>query len=112
MPEQFVNSSEPQEDKDLSPIQFLQQIYGNDHLATEDAKQYHKETLPNCIRKFAEESDLTENDYIAIPLGSARTLPNRYSDIDLFFILNTENEALEDIGDYSKPNNKRTQSTE
>lgn len=87
-----------------TPSQFLSQLYGNQHLITEESKQYYSETLPKGIEEWAKLNNFTEEDYIAIPIGSARTLPNKDSDIDLIVILNTEKEKPEDIGNYLKIN--------
>lgn len=90
--------------QEKTPSQFLSQIYGNERLETDEAKEFHRVTLPEGIKRWAEANNLTEEEYFVIPVGSAHTLPDSKSDLDLVVILNTEDESIEDEDDYGKVN--------
>ena len=99
---EITEVKETEDDKECTPSQFLSKIYGNQRLATPEAKEFHKTTLPEGIKVWADKNGLKEEDYIAIPIGSARTLPNNQSDIDIVIILNTEDEPKEEENNYAR----------
>lgn len=101
---EFSETQIVEKDSEETPSHFLSRVYGNDHLATREGKEFHQVKLPKGIKKWAEENELEEKDYIAIPIGSSRTLPNGKSDIDLVVVLNKENESEEDENNYLRLN--------
>lgn len=97
-----LNECEEEVVEEKTPSEFLTQLYGNTHLVTEGSKQYYTEILPKTVAEWSKIHNFTEDDYIAIPVGSARTLPDSDSDVDLVVILNTENDDSEKQKDDSE----------
>lgn len=97
-----LNEREEEVVAEKTPSEFLTQLYGNTHLVTEGSKQYYSEILPKTMAEWSKIHNFTEDDYIAIPVGSARTLPDSKSDVDLVVILNTENEDPQKLNDFSE----------
>jgi hypothetical protein len=81
---------------------FLNSLYVGHRLHTLETQQFRDVTVPAAIKGWAEIARLKDHEYFAIPVGSARTLPNELSDVDFILVLNTDHEPLENYySDYS-----------
>lgn len=71
---------------------------------TDEIRNFRQNTLVEGVKAWAENANLGPEDFFALPLGSALTLPDSQSDIDLEVVLNTEGESPEQYANYSAAN--------